>query len=305
MPPPRNSSLGRGLGDLIDGVPRQIGVAGVRPVPAEPPASERPVVAAPDHAVTGQRETPPAPIPAQPERATPPERQAGQRTPARWLAIGAGGMALLFVGVFLGFQMASRVRPRDSGTGEKAGECPELAPPVQAPVVPVQPPVIATGSGASAVLDPSDLEALAEKGLTLMHQAGGTVSLQFQEPLFTRRVALDPARMELLGQVGSVLANHAGEWEVTITGHADAVPLRNAAGFRDNQELGLARAVEVVRQLWRERRVPMTMLRAVSAGDANPPFPGDDDASRRKNRTVTMLIRPAGGAGSTAAPQGE
>jgi len=113
----------------------------------------------------------------------------------------------------------------------------------------------------------------------------------FNEPVFSSRTVLDTERTGLLDQIGGVMAKHAGQWEVRVTGHTDTVPPRTGGPFQDNNELGLARATEVVRYLLRHTEVPASMIHAATVGQDLPPFTGDDAASRRKNRTVTLQIR--------------
>jgi chemotaxis protein MotB len=104
-------------------------------------------------------------------------------------------------------------------------------------------------------------------------------------------VALDKTAAGLLNKVGDILVKHAGEWDVVVLGHTDAVPIRGNGLYKDNKELGLARAVEGVRYLMREAGVPAAMLQAATAGEEDPPYTGDDAESLRKNRTVTLKIR--------------
>ena len=140
-------------------------------------------------------------------------------------------------------------------------------------------------------LDGSEFSALASEGLSLTMGSNGEACVVFVSPLFSSRVALAGAAAGLLNKVGEILVRHAGEWDVVVMGHTDAVPLRGNGLYRDNKELGLARAVEGVRYLIREAGVPAAMLYAATAGEVDPPYPGDDAESRMKNRTVTLKIR--------------
>lgn len=142
-----------------------------------------------------------------------------------------------------------------------------------------------------AKVDPAAFTALVDRGMKVEPEGTG-VRLTFDAPLFTYRANLDSSQQELLKAVGSVLAVHSNDWSVVVTGHTDATPLRGSSPYRDNTELGLARASEVVRFLWREAGVPGRMVRVASAGDAAPLFPGDDPATQRRNRTATLRILP-------------
>jgi chemotaxis protein MotB len=118
----------------------------------------------------------------------------------------------------------------------------------------------------------------------------GMAQIAFDVPLFSSRAALADEGSALLKKLGAIFIKRSEEWDVVVTGHTDAIPLRGSGLYRDNKELGLARATEVVRYLMREAQVPAAMLHAATAGEDNPPFPGDDADSRRKNRTVTLQV---------------
>jgi flagellar motor protein MotB len=188
------------------------------------------------------------------------------------------GLLLILMGVGLGMWAAPRPEPHG---------------PVAAPVVFVTNTLSlpAEPSPPEAVVDVSDLDSLKAVGLRVNQQSGGVVKITFEAPVFSSRVVLDPDQRPVLQQLGKVLAKHAGEWEVRIVGHTDSVPMRGSGLYRDNKELGLARAMEVMRVLCREANVPASMMVAATAGDENSPFAGNDPEASRKNRTVTLVIR--------------
>ena len=169
--------------------------------------------------------------------------------------------------------------------------------PVQAavapePVVIPAPVVVEPRVDPSALkLEVSEIKALEGSGLRLLMESNGMARIIFDAPLFSSRAALTDEGTELLNKLGAVFIKHGGAWEVVVTGHTDAIPLRGNGLYRDNKELGLARALEVVRYLMREAKVPATMLRAATAGEDTPPYPGDDVDSRRKNRTVSLQVK--------------
>lgn len=284
MPAPKNNSLGRGLGDLLGGVPETIGVA--RQVPT-PPGAEPVPAAVPDPAVSAPSE-PPAPAQAAPESITETTTPSRWATPRHLLLMGACLLPVLLGGFAMGYFIG---RPR-------------LAPVAATPPVAVAPRVVVVTNTVRiapvpAIRQPAvetgEFKALEGEGLVTEVARDNTVRLIFEAPLFSTRLVLDPEQVGLLGKVGGILARHAGQWDVRITGHADATPLRNGGACRDNYELALARAAEVMRYFWRHERVPMTMMHAASYGDEKPPFPGEDEDSRRLNRTVTISIRTAPG----------
>ena len=284
MPTPKNNSLGRGLGDLLGGVPETIGVARHSSAPSvrdtDPVAAPDPVVPVPDEL--------PAPTPAAPEHFVAPAASSWA-TPRHLVVMGVCLLPVLLGGVGLGV-IIGRSRP--------------------APIAAVPPPVavgprvvvvtntvrIAPAPAAPRpAVDAVEFKELETEGLATEVGLEGSVRLAFAAPLFSSRLVRDPEQDELLAKVGGILARHAGRWDVRVTGYSDATPLKKGGPFRDNQELGLARAVEVMRYFRRQANVPMAMMQASSAGGETPLFPGDDEATRRLNRTVTISIRTAPG----------
>lgn len=289
MSAPKNSSLGRGLGDLLGGVPETIGVARH---PSAPSVRETVPAAAPDPVVPVPVE-PPAQTQAAPEHVVAPVASSWA-TPRHLVVMGTCLLVVLLGGVALGVFIG---RPRPVPVA------------VVPPPVAVEPRVVVVTNtvriapapaAPRPVVDASEFKELEAEGLATEVGPDGTVRLVFASPLFSSRLVRDPEQYELLVKVGGILARHAGQWDVQVTGYTDATPLKNGGPFRDNQELGLARAVEVMRHFWRQAHIPMAMMQASSAGGENPLFPGDDEATRRLNRTVTISIRPA-----PALPPGE
>lgn len=275
MPPPRNGSLGRGLGDLLGGVPESIGVAGAPQAPAGKP------LAAP----VQEPPAPPAPPPPAGREEEPgsPDPAVGVQScwkPGRVALAFIASLLLVITGVFIG---ARAVAHREAPEPVETFPAPVVVV-TNTVVVPAKPPV-------PEAIDVAPLKALEEGGLTIASLQDGAVKVVFNAPVFSSRATLDPDQAPCLEQLGSVLAAHSGEWEVRVVGHTDDIPFRGSGTCRDNRELGLARAVEVVRYLCRQAGVPASMLSAATAGEDNPPFPGDDPGSRLKNRTVTLLIR--------------
>lgn len=264
MPPPKNGSLGRGLGDLLGGVPETIGVAGVPPQSVGTHADAKSLVAEPVE-----------------EQAAPEFGLVVGKpcwTPARLIMMFSAGLFMILIGV--GFGMWAGLRQKQYL-------------PVAAPVVFVTntlslPP---ERSPSESVVDTSDLDSLKAVGIRVNRESGGTVRITFESPLFSSRVIVDPAQTPVLNQLGGVLVRHSQDWEAKVIGHTDSIPMRGSGLYRDNRELGLARATEVIRVLCREANVPASMMVAATAGDENPPFADNDPEASRKNRTVTLVIR--------------
>lgn len=203
-------------------------------------------------------------------------------TPARVSLFCGAAILLLIFGAGVGREFG---RKADSQGSTELTQVPtsRVVEPVAVPVAEKEAP--------RPVLDVSELKALEEKGLALLLESNGMAQVKFAAPLFSSRAILAPEGTELLTKLGAILSAHGESWTVVVTGHTDATPMRGSGLYRDNKELGLARAIEVVRYLMREAKVPVTMLSAATAGADNPPYPGDDAEARRKNRTVTLQIQ--------------
>jgi hypothetical protein len=128
----------------------------------------------------------------------------------------------------------------------------------------------------------------------LLETTGASLRLVLQAPAFSYRTTLDPDTLPLLRELGAIIAPYDGQCVLLITGHTDANPMRGSSIYRDNDELGLARAAEVARFLRRQAGVPSGMIRIATAGSKNPPFESDTPESARRNRTITFLLTPSG-----------
>jgi chemotaxis protein MotB len=195
-------------------------------------------------------------------------------------------LLLVLTGVVIGLRVVQLRAPQDPADESWGKSLPARV------VVVTNTVVVRDEPARPATVDASLLQPLEASGITVVPESDGTVRLIFNAPVFSSRVVLDPDQTACLDQLGTLLATHSSEWEAKVVGHTDDVPFRGSGMVRDNRELGLARAVEVVRYLSRQTGIPASMLSAATAGEENPPFPGNDPESRLKNRTVTLVIRP-------------
>ena len=78
---------------------------------------------------------------------------------------------------------------------------------------------------------------------------------------------------------------------VLVGGHTDDRPLRGDGRFASNWELSTARALAVTRVLT-AAGLPATRVVAAGFGAEHPRFPDADDAARRKNRRIEVLLVP-------------
>lgn len=80
------------------------------------------------------------------------------------------------------------------------------------------------------------------------------------------------------------------EQMILIGGHTDNVPIKNAR-FDSNWELSAARAVSVARRLI-AAGLPTERVTAAGFGESHPRAPNQDEASRRLNRRIEVLLVP-------------
>ncbi|MBI4511764.1 MAG: OmpA family protein [Deltaproteobacteria bacterium] len=86
------------------------------------------------------------------------------------------------------------------------------------------------------------------------------------------------------------LLQHEPDQVVLIGGHADDRPIRNEE-FDSNWELSAARAVAVARAL-EDTGLPPGRVVAAGFGQHHPRVPNEDEASRRRNRRIEVLLVP-------------
>lgn len=80
------------------------------------------------------------------------------------------------------------------------------------------------------------------------------------------------------------------EQMVMVGGHTDDIPIHNAR-FDSNWDLSVARAVAVARMLT-DNGVPAHQILASGFGSHHPRVPNQDDASRKHNRRIEVLLVP-------------
>jgi type VI secretion system protein ImpK len=96
-----------------------------------------------------------------------------------------------------------------------------------------------------------------------------------------------PEVQAVLRQIAGALDKLPGA--ITVIGHADASP--PGKRYASNAELSLARAQAAARVMAGALADPKR-ISAEGRGDVEPLVPNDVDASRAKNRRVTVLLTP-------------
>ena len=96
--------------------------------------------------------------------------------------------------------------------------------------------------------------------------------------------------MKLAPQLAALLTTEADQM-VLVGGHTDDKLVRNNARFASNWELSTARATAVTRVLM-GGGVPAGHIVAAGFGAEHPRKPNSDDAARRQNRRIEVLLVP-------------
>jgi len=84
---------------------------------------------------------------------------------------------------------------------------------------------------------------------------------------------------------------YLNDYNMVIEGHTDDSPMNSSSKYKDNQELGLARAESFKKLLVISFGMPDESISTVSAGSYNPPFSNSTPAGREKNKTVVLYFK--------------
>lgn len=87
--------------------------------------------------------------------------------------------------------------------------------------------------------------------------------------------------------IGAVIATVSGA--ITISGHTDDVPIRNAQ-FRSNWDLSAARAASVAHELLDGASIEPSRLMVSGHADTQPRVANDGPANRAKNRRIDITV---------------
>lgn len=113
----------------------------------------------------------------------------------------------------------------------------------------------------------------------------------FNEGLFSTATRFSPSAVATLTALATQLRGQMDGYHLVIEGHTDATPVVSVGShYVDNFALGMARAEAVKRVLIETGSLAADTMRTASAGDSAPPFPNDTEASRMRNRTVTLTL---------------
>ncbi len=199
----------------------------------------------------------------------------------------AGAIAIALVAAGGGYGLGRSSHPLPVGGKNMAVAEPALSRPAVAAPVRAVPTNAVRLAGAKAM--PPVWPMIRDACISVREEPEALV-IRFNDPLFARAVEMAPASRQDLRRVAGLLKPYAAAYRVEVEGHADPSPVGSRVSYASNHELGLMRARAALEVLAKDGGLPLSALSISSAGDTNPPFPGDSPDARRRCRTVVLKL---------------
>ena len=140
------------------------------------------------------------------------------------------------------------------------------------------------------------MKAEIKKGEIRLSQANGRIRVDMVDKILfdSGEAELTARGGEVLGRLGAILAN-VEDKQIQVSGHTDDAPIKAEdlkKQFPTNWELSVARAVNVVRHLNEQGKVPAKRLVAAGYGQFHPVSSNANATGRAKNRRIEILLTP-------------
>jgi len=117
------------------------------------------------------------------------------------------------------------------------------------------------------------------------------VSLSNQLLFSTGKTDIDKRGKEALKELASVL-NQQTDLSILVEGHTDNQPVINLGAIKDNWDLSVMRATEVIRYLTNEGKVDPKRITASGRSEYFPVDPANTSEARAKNRRTEIILIP-------------
>jgi chemotaxis protein MotB len=131
-------------------------------------------------------------------------------------------------------------------------------------------------------------QSLEKHGLDMRLEPRGLVISLPQAILFpSGEDRISPQALPILARIADVLRDIPNE--VSLIGHADAVPIHNRH-FKSNWDLSMARSLRILEVLSRRYRISESRLHIASYGPYRPNSPNNTADGRARNRRVEIVI---------------
>jgi chemotaxis protein MotB len=126
------------------------------------------------------------------------------------------------------------------------------------------------------------------KGLTVTQRDGKVyVSMEAKLLFASGSTKVEPNGVNALKDLGKAIENEA-DMEIIVEGHTDTDKLSSANIPRDNWELSVLRATEVVKILTSNSNISPKLLSASGRSEYYPVDPAD----KAKNRRIEIILQP-------------
>jgi len=131
-------------------------------------------------------------------------------------------------------------------------------------------------------------QSLEKHGLDMRLEPRGLVISLPQAILFpSGEDRISPQALPILARIADVLRDIPNE--VSLIGHADAVPIHNRH-FKSNWDLSMARSLRILEVLSRRYQISESRLHIASYGPYRPQGPNNTADGRARNRRVEIII---------------
>ncbi|MFH0953150.1 MAG: OmpA family protein [Verrucomicrobiota bacterium] len=162
----------------------------------------------------------------------------------------------------------------------KPAAAPKIAPARPPPEKPVVKPVIRPAAPAVKLEAPG----------ARVTVEGSEKVVMFESGLFVSGYTLSREGEDVLLKLAQQLAPHRTNLFITVIGCTDNVPIRTKKEYKNNEDLGLFRALAVVRFLQLKTGMPESSFKMITYGTKWSPYPNDTADNRTRNRTVVLRI---------------
>jgi outer membrane protein OmpA-like peptidoglycan-associated protein len=120
---------------------------------------------------------------------------------------------------------------------------------------------------------------------------GTLVRVVFDEAMFSKLSSPSAFAVKNIRANLENYKEYLNDYDIVIEGHTDNSPLNNNPQYKDNQALGLARAISFKKLLVVSFGLPEEGISTVSAGSNNPPFNNSTPSGKEKNKTIVLYLK--------------
>jgi flagellar motor protein MotB len=127
------------------------------------------------------------------------------------------------------------------------------------------------------------------QGIEIFYNKSGC-NIVFKDSFFSSGTSPSPSALAVIKKIAPQMRRYSNQYHLIVEGHTDNRSLGSRSKYKNNYELGMARAKVVANLLTKDYGFPKSAVKAASAGSKDPPFSNNEDASRQKNMTVVLKL---------------